>query len=153
MSSPAAPGSASPQIDPILRIVLRYSVNAKEYGQLHKLLVQRGPNAIQKRTPSPDTYEAELKSKDDYNAAAIRASVRVFLGTRLGLKLWESFKRALARQRKGGAQLYVFLALFCRCGPDRSVGFQLRPLCSLPTRASLYLLLCSSYSTVSFTAS
>ncbi|KAI9820213.1 MAG: hypothetical protein M1827_005835 [Pycnora praestabilis] len=78
-----------PKMDPIMRNALRYTVSAKEYKLLHQYLISRSPPAILRRAPQPPRYEAIVKSKDDYNAAAVRASLRVFLATQTGLKLWE----------------------------------------------------------------
>ena len=90
--SSATPSSSSPSkpenIDPILRNALRYTVSAKEYRLLHQYLISRAP-AVRKRTPPPPRYDAIIKTTDDYNAAAIRVSLRLGLSTFAGLKAWE----------------------------------------------------------------
>jgi len=105
MASSSAPSSSSSSgnsnrstnIDPILRNALRYTVSAKEYNLLHQYLISRAP-AVRKRTPPPPRYEAIVKSSDDYNAAAIRAALRVAVGSYTGLKAWEWItERLLAR--------------------------------------------------------
>ncbi|KAI9704006.1 MAG: hypothetical protein M1820_005627 [Bogoriella megaspora] len=94
MSSSASSSSSQPgptprsTSDPILRNALRYTVSEREYKLLHQYLISRAP-AVRKRTIKPARYEAIIKSHGDYNAAAVRASLRVFLGTYSALKLWE----------------------------------------------------------------
>ncbi|KAF1986952.1 hypothetical protein K402DRAFT_393105 [Aulographum hederae CBS 113979] len=101
MSSAGAPPSSASstgsndKIDPVLRNALRYTVSAKEYKLLHRYLISRAPPAVKKRTPQPPRYEAIVKSKDDYNAAAIRASFRVFASTYAALKLWDLIQEKL----------------------------------------------------------
>ena len=91
MSSPSASQSCPsgpPTVDPILRNALRYTISAKEYELLHQYLLSRAP-AVKKRTPHPKRFDAMSKGPDDYNVAAIRASLRLGLVTYSGLKAWE----------------------------------------------------------------
>lgn len=89
-SSDPKPASANdPSIDPVLRNTLRYTISAKEYKLLHDYLISRSPSPLKKRALQPTKYEAVVKSRDDYNAAAIRAALRVFLATGTGLKVWD----------------------------------------------------------------
>jgi hypothetical protein len=87
--SSTPPLASDPAIDPVLRNTLRYTVSAREYKLLHDYLISRSPGPLKKRAPPPTKYEAVVKSRDDYNAAAIRAALRVFLATGTGLKAWE----------------------------------------------------------------
>ncbi|KAI9850780.1 MAG: hypothetical protein M1838_005113 [Thelocarpon superellum] len=90
-SSKSSSGSSAPaasQLDPVLRNTLRYTVSAKEYKSLHKYLIARSP-VLRRKAPSVARYEAFVRSKSDYNPAAVRAAVRVFLASQAGLKLWE----------------------------------------------------------------
>ncbi|KAI9881281.1 MAG: hypothetical protein M1830_005567 [Pleopsidium flavum] len=84
-SPPASPA----KVDPVLRNALRYTISAKEYETLHQYLIARSPPSVRKRVPQPPRYEAIVQSKNDYNAAAVRASLRVFLATQTGLKIWD----------------------------------------------------------------
>jgi hypothetical protein len=92
MSSPSESqpsSSGKPKtIDPVLRNALRYTISAKEYELLHQYLLSRAP-AVKKRTPNPKRFDAISKGPDDYNVAAIRASLRVGVATFSGLKAWE----------------------------------------------------------------
>lgn len=97
MSSASAPSpspSGNPHadkaqpIDPILRNALRYTISAKEYQLLHQYLLSRAP-AVKKRTLNPKKYDAIVQGPDDYNVAAIRASLRLGVLTFSGLKAWE----------------------------------------------------------------
>lgn len=88
--------SADPvDVDPFLRAVLRLSLTSKEY----KLLHDRAPAALKKKAPSPARFEEIVRPKDKFNEAAIRASLRVFVGSGLLLKLVD----LLSRRMKGGA--------------------------------------------------
>ena len=78
-----------PNVDPVLRNAIRYTISAKEYRTLHEYLIKQSPQIVRSRAPQPSKYDAALKNKDDYNAAAVRASLRVFLAAQTGLKLWD----------------------------------------------------------------
>ena len=80
---------ASPRLDPVLRNAIRYTVSAKEYRTLHAYLIKQTPHVLRDRTLDPAQYAAAIQSKDDYNAAAIRASLRVFLAAQTSLKLYD----------------------------------------------------------------
>lgn len=84
-----SPPSSPANIDPILRNALRYTISAKEYKTLHQYLILRSPPAVRKRAPQPPTYSSIVQTTDDFNAAAIRASLRVFVASQTGLKLWD----------------------------------------------------------------
>jgi hypothetical protein len=95
-------------MDPVVRNALRYSLSPREYQLLHKYLIARAP-AVKKRAPPPARYERAVSSADDYNAAAIRVSLRVFATSFAGLKLWELIStKILAR---GKALPYVVALL------------------------------------------
>jgi len=77
-------------LDPITRNALRYTVSAREYELLHQYLLSRTP-ALKKRVPRPTAKVDDVaKKEEDYNAATIRVSVRLFLATYSSLKLWEA---------------------------------------------------------------
>ena len=104
-SSSSSGSSTSQPIDPIARTALRYSLSAREYKLLHKYLIARSKSA-RKRAPEPKRYERAVTGPDDYNAAAIRASLRVFLASFIGLKVWDLFRdKVLTR---GKAVQYAF---------------------------------------------
>ncbi|KAF2097293.1 hypothetical protein NA57DRAFT_66901 [Rhizodiscina lignyota] len=91
-SSSSGSGGIRPEnVDPVVRTALRYTLSEREYRLLHQYLLSRAP-AVRRRTPAPPKYAAIVKSKDDYNAAAIRASFRVFASTYAALKLWDTIK-------------------------------------------------------------
>lgn len=109
MSSSGASSKSSPsakaerKIDPIVRNALRYSVSPREYELLHQYLLSRAP-IVRKRAPLPRRYDSVSKGTDDYNAAAIRASLRLAVLTFSGLKAWELIVNKL---KQGPAQGYV----------------------------------------------
>ena len=76
--------------DPITRNALRYTISAREYELLHQYLISRAP-ALDKRSPKPQRREpgGVLPDSHDYNAATIRLTLRLFLTSYTGLKLWD----------------------------------------------------------------
>ena len=87
--SPKSTPSSSHFVDPVLRNALRYTISADEYRTLHEYIIKRSPQAVRRRTLQPGKYDAIVKSKDDYTAAAFRASLRFFVATQTALKLWD----------------------------------------------------------------
>jgi hypothetical protein len=106
MSSSSESPSPVPgeRIDPILRNALRYTISPREYQLLHQYLLSRAP-AVKKRTINPRRYDAISKGPDDYNVAAVRASLRLGLATFTGLKTWELVTTKLAA--RGTVQRYL----------------------------------------------
>ena len=105
--------SAKATADPILRNALRYTISAKEYETLHRYILSRS-KVLKRNTPSVSRVEklVDRPGRDDYNAAAVRASVRVFVATSAALKVW-----GLVSERflgKGNARL-VSSACYARC--------------------------------------
>ena len=99
-SPPPSPPPGGAKVDPILRNALRYTISEKEYKTLHEYLITRSPPAVRKRAPQPPRYNAIVQSKDDYNAAAVRASLRLFVTSQAGLKIWDLFTtQILGRDR------------------------------------------------------
>jgi hypothetical protein len=78
-------GSRKSQSHPMARNALQYAVSAREYELLHEFLVTRSPRALQKRVPALSKPSAD----HDYNPAAFRSALRVFLAIASGLKSWE----------------------------------------------------------------
>ena len=84
--NPPVPGDALDLPPRALRDVLRVCLSAKEYRSLHELVVRRAP-AIQNKLPSPSRYDAIARPKNRHSEAAIRSSLRVFVGSGIALKL------------------------------------------------------------------
>lgn len=78
----------------MLRNALRYTISPREYQLLHQYLLSRAP-AMKKRTIHPRRYDAISKGPDDYNVAAVRASLRLGVAAFTGLKTWELVKAKL----------------------------------------------------------
>lgn len=101
-STAPAPGpSDAPNVYPVVRTALRISLSAKEYRALHGLLGKRAPG-VQGKLISPSNYDAIVHSKNRRNEAAVRASLRVFVGTGAALKLVEAI---ISRVRRTTEQL------------------------------------------------
>jgi hypothetical protein len=107
MASSSDPSSSKPPsgpristksaTDPVLRNAIRYTISAKEYDTLHRFVISRS-KLLKRNAPTVARVEklVERPGRDeDYNAAAVRASLRVFLATAAGLKVWEIIKARL----------------------------------------------------------
>ena len=81
-------GRSIADADPVTRNALRYTISAREYQLLHQYLLSRTP-VLRKRTLPPKNYEAVVIKDDDYNAATIRATARMFVALYSGLSLWD----------------------------------------------------------------
>lgn len=59
---------------------------------------------LKKNAPTVARVEklVERPGRDDYNAAAVRASLRVFLATVAGLKVWDIVKERVFGRSGGG---------------------------------------------------
>lgn len=101
--------SAKSTADPILRNALRYTISSKEYETLHKFIISRS-KVLQRNAPSPTKVEKLLErpGRDDYNASAVRASLRVFFATAAGLRAWGAVKE---RVLGGGVVRFVYVFL------------------------------------------
>lgn len=100
MAATPSPMSKPVDIDPILRNTLRYTISAKEYKALHDYLISRSPRAVRRKAPQPPKYNSIVQSKNEFNVAAIRASLRVFVATQSGLTIWELITSSLLAKGK-----------------------------------------------------
>lgn len=94
--------------DPILRNALRYTISAKEYKTLHKYIISRS-RVLKKNAPTVPQVEKLVErpgKDDDYNAAAVRASLRVFLATSAGLKVYAFLSSKLFGREKAARWAY-----------------------------------------------
>jgi hypothetical protein len=105
-----------------MRNALRYTISAREYGLLHKYVISRS-KAFKKRAMSVEGFrevvegsgaqaqgkgkgkgkekdEGRVKVVDDYNARAVRHSLRVFIATGAAMKLWEMVQRRLGKKNE-----------------------------------------------------
>lgn len=89
--------------DPVLRNALRYTISAKEYETLHKYIISRS-KVLKRNAPTVARVEklVERPGRDDYNASAVRASLRVFMATAAGLKVWDVIKKRVLGQAGSG---------------------------------------------------
>lgn len=102
-ATPAAPGDGpgkAPAIHPILQNALRVSLSTKEYRVLHAIAVKRAPS-VQEKLLSPSSFDAMAQSKNRHSEAALRASLRLFVGSGLVMKLLEV---VMSRVRGGAAE-------------------------------------------------
>lgn len=88
--------TAKSTADPILKNALRYTISAKEYQTLHKYIISRS-KLLKRNALSVSQVEklVDRPGRDDHNAAAIRASLRVFLATAAGLKAWSIIRERI----------------------------------------------------------
>ncbi|KAI9644033.1 hypothetical protein NHQ30_007385 [Ciborinia camelliae] len=102
--------SAKSTADPILRNALRYTISAKEYETLHKYIISRS-KVLKRNAPTVIKVEklVERPGRDDYNAAAVRGSLRLFLATSAGLKIWSLFtERFMGAGKAGGKKVSLW---------------------------------------------
>ena len=84
----------------VLRNTLRYTISEDEYKALHRYLIIRSPKAVRRKALSPSKYSAITKSNDDFNASAVRASLRVLIGSQAGLTFWDILNEYLFARKK-----------------------------------------------------
>lgn len=138
--------SAKSTADPILRNALRYTISSKEYEALHKYVLSRS-RTVRRRVPPVNVFEqlvgttrseggkdrlhgqatgekevSWLVYRDDYNAAMIRESLRVFIGATLGLKIWSIFRRIIAPADKTRTSTKTSLWRFSNLRQSLSLG-------------------------------
>lgn len=86
-ATPEAPASGRKDVSPAVRNAVRLCLSAKEYRALYDLLAKRAPALKGKLSPAlrddPDS------SRNRHTVAALRASLRVFVGTGVSMKLVE----------------------------------------------------------------
>ncbi len=68
---------------------LYFALNDNEQRLLHHYLIRRRGREAQKGSPQAKGFVWQAAFHDDYHAATVRSSVRVFLATAAGLKVWE----------------------------------------------------------------
>jgi hypothetical protein len=120
-SKPASTGSPRPNSsnDAIMRNALRYTISAREYEALHKYVISRS-RVLKRKAPSVESVKrimnGDVKGKgratsegrgfegavgaDDFNARAVRHSLRVFFTTAAGMKLYKMVMRRLTGQEE-----------------------------------------------------
>jgi hypothetical protein len=86
MSADPPPGDVLDLPPPALRDILRVCLTAKEYRFLHATATKRIP-ALQNKLTEPSRYDAIARPRNRHSEAAVRASLRVFVGSGIALKL------------------------------------------------------------------
>lgn len=86
-ASAAASGGAA-DLHPVVCNALRLSLSVREYRVLHDVAVKRAPS-LKYNLPPPSRYEAMANPKNRHNEAALRTSLRIFVGSGIALKLLE----------------------------------------------------------------
>ncbi len=75
--------------------VLRYALSPQEYELFRHYLIQRFVGDSQ-RSQAIEARHTPATVQDDYHAATIRSSLRVFIATAAGLKAWDSISTSLS---------------------------------------------------------
>ena len=105
-SPPASPARQQPSI--ILRNALRYSLSPDEYDKLQKQFKSHASPSLRKRLPLRKSYSELVGLPEDYTTTTVRATIRIFIASQLGLELWEQVKtRLLARGRPVESVAYL----------------------------------------------
>ncbi|KAF7508779.1 hypothetical protein GJ744_008656 [Endocarpon pusillum] len=71
------------------RTPLCFALNDNEQKLLHHYLIRRHGREAQSSRPQTEGHVRRAALHDDYHAATVRSSLRVFLATAAGLKAWE----------------------------------------------------------------
>ena len=108
------PQEGHTKLRPIARRTMQYTVSEKEYALLHKRLFKRLPSRLREKLPSPLVYTNSLKDVPDFNAATVRASVRLFWAVQSALKLYEFVVGTVLRRNRGPRYELVMRLLFDR---------------------------------------
>lgn len=80
------PSEAADSVHPLARDALRVSLTPKEYRLLHDYALARS-SRIKDSLPVPSRFESIVRPRNKHNEAAVRSSLRVFLGSGAALKL------------------------------------------------------------------
>ncbi|GAB7362045.1 hypothetical protein MBLNU230_g2079t1 [Neophaeotheca triangularis] len=127
-SSSSSSKRPPPDLDPISRTALRYTLSPREYELLHQYLATRVPRRVRKSVPEPGRYarivrargpegrekvgdreggyggkKASVYASEEFVGDSVRLALRVFGGVFAGLKGWEVVLRKLAERRGGSA--------------------------------------------------
>jgi len=113
-SSKSPHPSAKSTTDPILRNALRYTISAKEYETLHKYIISRS-KVLRRNAPTVSRVEKIVESShgnhkagSEYNVAAIRATLRLFIVSVAGLQAWDVVKKRISGDRMGRGKRQPF---------------------------------------------
>lgn len=87
-SPPPSPARAQAN-SVILLNTLHYTLSAKEYETFHEYIITHSPKVVRRKAPPPHNYSSIVQTNGDFNAAAVRVSLRVFIASQTGLKLWD----------------------------------------------------------------
>ncbi len=68
---------------------LCYALNANEQKLLYRYVIQKRGRESQRGSLQAKGHVQQAALHDDYHAATVRSSLRVFLATAAGLKAWE----------------------------------------------------------------
>lgn len=83
-----AASGEGPDVHPAVRAAARLCLSAKEYRVLHDIASKRAPS-LQRKLPSSLSNDPTPYARNRHNLAALRASLRVFAGSGIALKLAE----------------------------------------------------------------
>ncbi|KAJ5273047.1 hypothetical protein N7478_008172 [Penicillium angulare] len=97
--SPAASGDI-PDVHPAVRNAVRLCLSAKEYRALYELAAKRAP-ALKDKLPIALRDDSVAQLKNRHSIAALRTSLRVFVGTGVSMKLFELI---MSRVKKDAAK-------------------------------------------------
>ena len=97
--TPSAASEGEADVHPAVRAAVRLCLSAKEYRIVHDVVANHAP-AVQDKLPSSLRHDYTRDSRNRHSMAALRASLRVFAGSAIALKLSEMI---LSRVQGGAA--------------------------------------------------
>lgn len=96
--SSGASGRSVPASDAVTKNALRYTLSRSEYELLHKYLLSRAPVVRKRAPPPPPRQDPAVEHDEDFHAATVRLSLRLFLTSYSGLKAWELISQKVLKR-------------------------------------------------------
>lgn len=92
--------ASSASVRPSVQRSIQYTLSPKEYTYLHNRYIKKLSPVSRTKLPSPEAYAKAIAIRGDFNAASIRASIRVFLAIQAIFKIYDYVVAKIAA-RKG----------------------------------------------------
>lgn len=87
------------KVSPAVRCAIQHTLSESEYIWFRRRILSQLPPYIHGKLPSSSTYASSLTNVDDFNAATVRVSTRLFLAVQAALKLYQFILAQISRRR------------------------------------------------------